>query len=229
MPFRARKLEKGSGTENLQYSDQQPVAQTNNMYTGGESSNSELQQHQDIDSTDVFNDRPTTEQRLSPNLFLNLNFENSAASDQNPSSIANSLTFEWSTGSLNVPNGSDVQQQQQQQHQHQQRSAQYQHRAPTPPPSAILNSTDSQTPPYDDMRYLNVDHFSILNLDQSILGTYPTGGGLSLVEETDKINQCLDIHQFSLVDDGRGQDLLELERPVNININLANLNQEKYW
>lgn len=151
----------------------------------------------------MYNDQiHSHEQRLSPNIFLNLNFDSVAEQ-------SNGLTFEWSTGGVGNSCSSNQQQQI--------RNEQYPPKILTPPPSAVLSSTDPHSTTYDDMRYLNVDHFSILNLDQSILGAYP-------VDDVDKINHCLDIHQYSLADDNRNnQDILELERPLNINISLASV------
>lgn len=205
--------------ETFQFSDpHQTSEQKTPLYMVGESSNSELQQH--LDTSDVFHDNINpSEHRLSPNIFLNLNFDNGVVADQ---SNGAGLTFEWSTSTL--PNGNNFVSQ------HQVRTEQYSSKIPTPPPSAVLHSSESHySATYDDMRYMNVDHFSILNLDQSILGSsYPTSE-LSPVEDNDKINHCLDIHQFSLNnDDSRNQEILEFERPVNININLANLSEEKY-
>lgn len=178
-----------------------------NLY---ETSNSELPQSSDLDSSQIFNDR---EHRLSPNLFLNLNFDHNALVDANAMVPSNGLTFEWNTATASLQ----------------------------PHPSSIILGTgmgsvggdggggdgveeDSQTPPYDDIRYLNVDHFSILNLDQSILGPSScTPNELTLADSNEKISQCLDM-QFG----ADGGELLDLEKPININVNMDSLNDDKF-
>lgn len=131
--------------------------------------------------------------RISPNIFLNLNFDNTSM-DQN------SLKFEWSTFNPNIP------------------------------PTAVVpttmhfkyqqsNSYISTSPTYE---FLNVDNFNIdsfknecmLSLDQTILST---------VNDSQVLNSE-SLNNFTMDDDGK--DLLDLEKPININI--GNLDSEKY-
>lgn len=166
-------------------------------HTNCEQSVPQQQHQQSIIESDSINhlnatSTSTTEDRISPNIFLNLNFDNTSM-DQN------SLKFEWSTFNPNIP--------------------------PTTVPSTMSfkyqqsNSYISTSPTYE---FLNVDHFNIdsfknecmLSLDQTILNSVNDGQALS----TDNMTN------FTMEDDGK--DLLDLEKPININI--GNLESEKY-
>lgn len=133
-----------------------------------------------------------TDDRLSPNLFLNLNFDNSSAMDTN----ANSLKFEWSSFNPNIAN--------------------------TTAPSIMSpmpchkqqTSYMSSSPTYE---FLNVDHFNMDNfkneciLDHNLMSSVGDSSGLM---SSDSRN--IDLQSFSLNDDTK--ELLDLEKPININI-----------
>lgn len=146
-----------------------------------------------------------TDDRLSPNLFLNLNFDNSSAMDSN----ANSLKFEWSSFNPNIVNTS----------------------APltmSPLPSSHKQQTSymSSSPTYE---FLNVDHFNmdnfknecILNLDHNLLNSVGDSSGLLSGSESRNI----DLQNFSLGDDTK--ELLDLEKPININV-VSSMDVNKY-
>lgn len=79
--------------------------------------------------------------------------------------------------------------------------------------------------PYDPY----VDQFSILNLDQSILGG--PGSGIAIQDMEKGVSQCLNLdnlQSFALSDDTKHNELIDLEKPINININLDSLNDDKY-
>lgn len=131
--------------------------------------------------------------RLSPNLFLNLNFDNSSAMDTN----ANSLKFEWSSFNPNIVNTT----------------------APSivsPVPSHKQhNSYMSSSPTYE---FLNVDHFNMDNfkndciLDHNLMSSVGESSGLMSGPESRNI----DLQSFSLNDDTK--ELLDLEKPIDINV-----------
>lgn len=132
-----------------------------------------------------------SDDRLSPNLFLNLNFDNSSAMDTN----ANSLKFEWSSFNPNI--------------------------ITTTAPSVMspVSSHKQQTfhmsssPTYE---FLNVDNFfkneCILNLDHNLLSSVGDSSGLMTGSESRNI----DLQNFSLSDDSK--ELLDLEKPINISV-----------
>ena len=147
----------------------------------------------------------THDDRLSPNLFLNLNFDNSNAMDSN----VNSLKFEWSNFNPNV--------------------------VATTTPSMLLSpghkqqlSYMSSSPTYE---FLNVDHFNIdnfkneciLNLDHNLMSSVgdSSGPSFSLTE-----SRNIDLQSFSLNDETK--ELLDLEKPINISIASLEGNEEKY-
>lgn len=132
--------------------------------------------------------------RLSPNLFLNLNFDNTSALDSN----VNSLKFEWSSFNPNVASTT----------------------APSmmsPEPCKQQTSYMSSSPTYE---FLNVDHFNIdnfkneciLNLDHNLLNS--VGDSSSLMNGPESRN--MDLQSFSMNDDTK--ELLDLEKPININV-----------
>lgn len=140
--------------------------------------------------------------RLSPNLFLNLNFDNTSAMDSN----VNSLKFEWS--SFN-PNTLPV----------------------TTAPSMLSpkqqHSYMSTSPTYE---FLNVDHFNIdnfkneciLSLDHNLLNSV----GDSSVLMSGPEMRSIDMQNFSMDDDGK--ELLDLEKPININVTNLDAGDGKY-
>lgn len=140
--------------------------------------------------------------RLSPNLFLNLNFDNSNAMDTN----VNALKFEWSSFNPNVGNTT----------------------APSmlsPCPGNKQHHTYmSPSPTYE---FLNVDHFNIdnfkneciLNLDHNLL----VGDNSGLMGGSD--GRSMELQNFSLSDT---KELLDLEKPININVTSLDGNGEKY-
>lgn len=166
--------------------------------------------------------------RLSPNLFLNLNFdpsstfEHSCLSSQSCNPL-NALTFEWSTTSSPTS-----------QHNNSFLSNVGRHhplshlyaKIPTPPPSSVMmNDNSPNDSPYDAY----VDQFSILNLDQSILGG--SANAIAIQEMEKGVSHCLNLdnlQSFALSDDTKHNELIDLEKPINININLDSLNDDKY-
>lgn len=161
------------------------------------------QQLSDRDTSKMMN---INDDRLSPNIFLNLNFDNANTMDSN----VNSLKFEWSSFNPNVTTATTPSLMSPVHGQKQQSSTSY----------------ISTSPSYE---FLNVDHFNIdnfkneciLTLDHSLLssvGGDPTG----LMSGPESRN--LDLQNFSLNDDGK--ELLDLEKPININV--TNLDGQKY-
>jgi hypothetical protein len=139
----------------------------------------------------------TPDDRLSPNLFLNLNFENANTLDTN----VNSLKFEWSSFNPSLISSSSS----------------------TVVPSNLSLSPNNKnyvsSPTYE---FLNVDQFNmdnfknecILNLDHNLLNSV-NDTSTSLISNT-MPNRSIDLHGFSLGDDTK--ELLDLEKPININI-----------
>jgi hypothetical protein len=150
------------------------------------------QQIMEADSTKLLH---TSDDRLSPNIFLNLNFDNTI--DHN----VNNLKFEWSTFNPNIPVTTNSVPSMM--------NMKYQN----------MNSCMSTSPTYE---FLNIDHFNIdsfkneciLSLDQNIMSSVND----SQVITTDNM------HNFTM--DEEGKDLLDLEKPININV--TNLETEKY-
>lgn len=166
--------------------------------------------------------------RLSPNLFLNLNFDPTSGFEHNCLSSQScnplsALTFEWSTASPPISQHNSFLSNSGRHH----HLSHHYTKIPTPPPSSVILNTDENSPtsPYDAY----VDQFSILNLDQSILGG--TGNGIAINEMEKGVSQCLNLdnlQSFALSDDTKHNELIDLEKPINININLDNLNGDKY-
>lgn len=133
--------------------------------------------------------------RLSPNLFLNLNFDNSSAMDTN----ANSLKFEWSSFNPNIVTSSTS--------------------SIMSPVANHKHQTSymSSSPTYE---FLNIDQFNldnfknecILNLDHNLLSSVGDSSGLMVGPES----RNLDLQSFSLNDDSK--ELLDLEKPINISV-----------
>lgn len=140
----------------------------------------------------------SSEDRLSPNLFLNLNFDNSGAIESN----ANSLKFEWSnfnpTIINSVPSTLSM--------------------SPVPHASK-MSSTCSyiSSPTYEFLnidQQFNIDHFKnecILNLDHNLLSSVNDNSLIS----SPIPGRSIDLHSFSL---DETKELLDLEKPININI-----------
>lgn len=146
----------------------------------------------------------TADDRLSPNLFLNLNFETTSALDSN----VNGLKFEWTnfpnlmnTTSTTVPSNISI--------------------SPVPISNSTINNKNSfiSSPTYE---FLNVDQFNIdnfkneciLNLDHNLLSAVNDNSALisSSMPPTS-------LHGFSLSDTlSETKELLDLEKPININI-----------
>jgi hypothetical protein len=140
--------------------------------------------------------------RLSPNLFLNLNFDNTSPLDTNP----NNLKFEWSFNSNTV--------------------------------QAIVPETPSCIQKSPSYEFLNVDNFNIdsfkseciLNLDHNLLNHVNDGQNLLIGNSRnlltdDKQNSIdLELHNFSL----QKGELLDLEKPININISVDELQGDKF-
>ncbi|XP_065078492.1 pituitary homeobox 3 [Ochlerotatus camptorhynchus] len=211
--------------------------------------------------------------RLSPNLFLNLNFDHINPVDGR----GGNLTFEWNSfpttstqskqtssypcnitdmsGTIcNAPLGSTI-------------------LSSTSGPSSssvnnglqymnisslVNSSPPSSTSVYDDeMKFLNVDHFnmdsfkseSLFSLDHTLLATSDhqtslhqshhnqqsqTQHSLGIsCQHEEKTHLSLDLHNFNLNDpdhdsgktDKSPSELLDLEKPINININVDSLDQ----
>lgn len=182
--------------------DSSPTAQQTCVL--GESSHSDIlhSRHQtDIDDMRLLNGHSSPD-RLSPNLFLNLNFDSVNTSEFSHMSNSNNtplnaLTFEWSTSSQNSF-----------------LTTKSHNRLSSPPPSSIIINSggDSPTPSYDSY----IDQFNILNLDQSIL----TASGAIAINDVDKTgNHCLNLDNlqpFSLSEEEKGTELLDLEKPINL-------------
>ena len=148
-----------------------------------------------------------SDDRLSPNLFLNLNFDNTTALD----SSVNALKFEWSSFNPNVATST----------------------APSImspiPGNKQQHSYMSASPTYE---FLNVDHFNInidnfkneciLNMDHNLLNSAGDSSGLIGSEQ----ERNMDLHNFSLNDDTK--ELLDLEKPININVTNLDSSVEKY-
>lgn len=142
--------------------------------------------------------------RLSPNLFLNLNFDNTSTLDSN----VNSLKFEWSSFNPNVTST-----------------------APSimSPVHGCKQQTSymSSSPTYE---FLNVDHFNIdnfkneciLNLDQNLMSSVGDSTCLGL---NGPESRNMDLQSFSL---SETKELLDLEKPININVTDLDSQNEKY-
>lgn len=150
----------------------------------------------------------TADDRLSPNLFLNLNFETSNTLDSN----VNGLKFEWSnfpnlisSTATSVPSNLSI--------------------SPVPINNNNNNNNSSHknsfisSPTYE---FLNVDQFNIdnfkneciLNLDHNLLNSVGDTSALM------SANRSIDLHGFSLNDTlSETKELLDLEKPININLN----------
>jgi len=153
----------------------------------------------------------TSDDRLSPNLFLNLNFETSSALDAN----VNALKFEWSnfpnlmnTSATTVPSNMSISPVSHSNHNNNMHS--------------IKNSFIS-SPTYE---FLNVDQFNIdnfkneciLNLDHNLLNSVTDATAL-ISSPMAQSNRNMDLHGFSLNDTlSETKELLDLEKPININI-----------
>lgn len=154
------------------------------------------QQHLCHDSVNISDDR------LSPNLFLNLNFDHSNTLDSN----VNSLKFEWSFNP-NLPSTSTPS-------------------ILSPVSSSHCKQQSSYMPGSPSYEFLNVDHFDnfknecILTLDNNLLSS--VGDGSSLMGGPEA--RSMDLQSFSLNDDHK--ELLDLEKPININV--ASLDADKY-
>ena len=143
-----------------------------------------------------------SDDRLSPNIFLNLNFDNTSTMDSN----VNSLKFEWSSFNPNVTTTT----------------------APSimsPVNKQQMSSYMSASPTYEFLNvdhHFNIDNFKnecILTLDHNLLSSVGDSGLMSSAE-----CQSLDLQHYSLHDDHK--ELLDLEKPININV--TNLENEKY-
>lgn len=141
--------------------------------------------------------------RLSPNLFLNLNFDNTSTLDSN----VNSLKFEWSSFNPNVASTAPS------------------NMSPVPG-CKQQTSYMSSSPTYE---FLNVDHFNIdnfkneciLNLDQNLMNSVGDSSGLLNGPEC----RNMDLQSFSLNDT---KELLDLEKPININVTNLDSQSDKY-
>lgn len=141
--------------------------------------------------------------RLSPNLFLNLNFDNTSTLDSN----VNSLKFEWSSFNPTVA-------------------------ATAPSNMSPIPGCNKQTsymsssPTYE---FLNVDHFNIdnfkneciLNLDQNLMSSVGDSSGLINGPEC----RNMDLQSFSM---SETKELLDLEKPININVTNLDSQSDKY-
>lgn len=145
-----------------------------------------------------------SEDRLSPNLFLNLNFDNSGAIESN----VNSLKFEWSNfnPTINTVPSTTMSM------------------SPIPISSNINKiSTNSyiSSPTYEFLnidQQFNMDNFKnecILNLDHNLLNSVSDSTS-SLIASPLQAGRSIELHSFSL---DETKELLDLEKPINININ----------
>ena len=142
--------------------------------------------------------------RLSPNLFLNLNFDHGNVMDNS----VNALKFEWTNFNPNPGFNKHN------------------------PSINNLHHLDNTSPslPYE---FLNGDHFEnfrtecILNMDQNLLNHVDSGDQMmsrQVCLEDKLVN--MDLQNYSL-HDSKSSDLLDLEKPI-MNINVENLSNEKY-
>lgn len=146
----------------------------------------------------------SSEDRLSPNLFLNLNFENSGTLDTN----INALKFEWSNFNPSIISSSVP-------------SSSLSMSPPVQTTSNIKVSSSSfvSSPTYE---FLNVDQFNldnfknecILNLDHNLLNSVNDSTSTSIMSNS--LSRSIDLNSFSLDDT---KELLDLEKPININLN----------
>lgn len=140
----------------------------------------------------------SSEDRLSPNLFLNLNFDNSGAIESN----ANSLKFEWSNFNPTIIN-----------------SVPSTTLSMSPVPHASKMSSNCSyisSPTYEFLnidQQFNIDHFKnecILNLDHNLLSSVNDN---SLISNPIP-GRSIELHSFSL---DETKELLDLEKPINLN------------
>lgn len=141
----------------------------------------------------------SSDDRLSPNLFLN--FDNSGGLDSN----VNSLKFEWSNFNPNMINSVP---------------SLNISMSPVPINSHKQMSSSSSYISSPTYEFLNVDQFNmdnfknecILNLDHNLLNSVHD----STTSLSPMPSRSIDLNSFSLVDDTK--ELLDLEKPININI-----------
>lgn len=157
------------------------------------------QHHQSMINENDTSKLLSSDERLSPNLFLN--FENTGGLDSN----VNSLKFEWSNFNPNIIN-----------------SVPSLNISMSPVPfnsnNNKMSSSFISSPTYE---FLNVDHFNIdnfkneciLNLDHNLLNSVNDSSLSSPMP-----SRSIDLNSFSVVDD-TSKELLDLEKPINININ----------
>lgn len=149
---------------------------------------------------------PLSPGRLSPNIFLNLNIDHLGMD-------RNNLTLEWSSFPPTHPQTLQHPSQQMQSHQQSQDQSLPQSQM-SGPNSLNLDSSPSS---YDEIKFLNVDQFSmdnfkpdgILNLDQSIL-------------DEKQQSLSLDMPSFSLSEPPKTPPLMDLDKPI-ININVSGI------
>lgn len=144
--------------------------------------------------------------RLSPNLFLNLNFDHGNTMDN-----SNALKFEWTNFNPNPV---------------------FNKQNPSMNNLHHLDNTSSPSLPYE---FLNGDHFNIenfrneciLNLDQNLLNHVDSGDQMMSRQmcQEDKLAINMDLQNYSM-QDSKSSELLDLEKPININV--INLSNEKY-
>lgn len=173
-------------------------------------------------------------ERLSPNIFLSMNLDN--VDDRH------NVNVEWANYNELMPSSSH------QQHSHDPSITSQLISIPISHQnqyirSSMLNTTniidmnnclnlDQTVSPYDDIKFLGVDHFSnidsfksdcILNMDQSIILDDKLGNSMGvssvlLDEHTEDLRDTFSIHDSM----EKSMPLLDLEKPV-ININVENL------
>ncbi|KAG5683441.1 hypothetical protein PVAND_012722 [Polypedilum vanderplanki] len=149
------------------------------------------------DTSKLLNSTNISDDRLSPNLFLNLNFENSNTLDTN----VNALKFEWSSFNPTIITPTTT-------------TVPSMSMSPVPLPHSKFISS----PTYE---FLNVDQFNIdnfkneciLNLDHNLLNS--VNDTSSTIISSSMPTRSIDC--FSLSDETK--ELLDLEKPINININ----------
>lgn len=155
--------------------------------------------HHDDHHQSLINENEVSDDRLSPNLFLN--FENPGGLD----SSVNSLKFEWSNFNPSMIN-----------------SVPSLNISMSPVPINSNKMSSSSYIPSPTYEFLNVDQFNmdnfknecILNLDHNLLSSV-NDSSTSLMSSP--MPRSIDLNPFSLVDDTK--ELLDLEKPINININ----------
>lgn len=170
-------------------------------------------------------------ERLSPNTFLSMNID--GVDDRN------NISIEWTNFSENTPINSH--------HHHELTMSSPLTSVPIMNHNQYIRpnmlgtanfidinnclNLDNCTSPYDEMKFLGVDHFNnmesfkgdcILNMDQSVISDDKTIGECSVLLDEPSVD--LDVHEAFTLHDSmeKSMPLVDLEKPI-FNINLQNI------